>query len=255
MHDSRTTNAPAALMIQYSTAGLAVLLAIRALVRERSWRPEVWRPLVLTALAICLGAGLASFYLMPAAFEQRWINISEVLSPGVRPQENFLFTTLADPDHNRFNLLVSAVAVSEIGALIFAMWFSRPGQVRADMPDSPNAKLSGADQTLFVLLAVWGAASALLMLSVSNPFWQHLLKLQFVQLPFRWLLCMNAALAVLLAVATNRWIPRLLVCTVLLATIFIAGRRFQPPWWDHAADLREVKENMATGAGYEGVDE
>ncbi len=249
------TNAPAALMIQYSTAGLALLLAVHALVRERSWSRMIGRPLVLTALAVCLGAGLASFYLFPAFYEQRWINISEVLSPGVRPQDNFLFTTLADPDHNHFNRLASTVAVSEIVALIFAMWFSSQSNRIRTAGQVRSASNTGADPTLVVLLSVWGAVSAFLMLSVSNPFWQHLPKLQFVQLPFRWLLCMNAALAVLLAIATKRWIPRLLVCAVLLATIFIAGRRFQPPWWQLASDVREMSESIAHGTGYEGTDE
>ena len=54
------TNAPAAIMIHYSVAGLAVVLAVL----ERSWRP-----LLRTALAIALGAGLASFYLIPAVYE------------------------------------------------------------------------------------------------------------------------------------------------------------------------------------------
>src|ERR1019366_9394463 len=106
------TNAPSAVMIHYSGAGLALVLAMR----ERSWeRP--WRPLLRTALAIALGAGLASFYLIPTVYEMRWVNIGEVLSPGVRPQDNFLFTIIADPDHNRFNCLVSTVALAEIGLL------------------------------------------------------------------------------------------------------------------------------------------
>src|SRR5216683_8023588 len=110
------TNLPAAVMIHYSVAGLATLLAVQ----NRSWRP-----LLRTALAVALGAGLAAFYLLPAIYEQGWINLSEVLSPGVRPQDNFIFTTIADTDHNRFNLLVSTIALAEIGVLVFAIWFSR----------------------------------------------------------------------------------------------------------------------------------
>ncbi len=81
--------------------------------------------MVRTALAVLLGAGLASFYLLPAIYEQKWIDFSQVLSPGVRPQDNFLFTTTADPDHNRFNLLVSTIALAEIGVLALAIWGSR----------------------------------------------------------------------------------------------------------------------------------
>ena len=110
------TNAPVAVIIHYSLAGLVALKAAL----DRSWRP-----LGQAGLALMLGAGLASFYLVPAIYQQKWVNIGEVLAPGVRPQDNFLFTTIADPDHNRFNLLVSTIAAAEIGAAAIAVWFSR----------------------------------------------------------------------------------------------------------------------------------
>jgi len=252
------TNAPAAVMIHYSTAGLATLLAVQ----KRSWRP-----LLRTALAIALGAGLAAFYLLPAIYEQGWINLSEVLSPGVRPQDNFIFTTIADPDHNRFNLLVSTIALAEIGVLVFAICFSRqtkgggtaaPSTSSGQAPGCPVAR-STTGVTLgprpLMLLSAWGAVSALLLLSVSNLLWQHLPKLRFVQLPFRWLLCMNAALAMLLTMATKRWTSRVLASAVLLAAVILGGYRIQPPWWDMAADIREMSDAIADGTGYEGSDE
>ncbi len=232
------TNGPAAIMIHYSVAGLAAVLAVL----ERSWRP-----LLRTALAIALGAGLASFYLIPAVYEMRWVNIGEVLSPGVRPQDNFLFTTIADPDHNRFNLLVSTVALAEIGVLALAICVSRRWWTkRAE---------TGAGHSPWMLLSAWGAASAVLMFSVSNPLWQHLPKFRFVQLPFRWLLCMNAALAMLLTMAARRWRWRWLASGVLLAAVIVAGYRIQPPWWDRASDIREMSDALADGTGYEGTDE
>jgi non-canonical purine NTP pyrophosphatase (RdgB/HAM1 family) len=243
------TNAPAALMIHYSTAGLALVLAAREAARKRSWR--IWRPpvriLVRTALAMLLGAGLASFYLLPAIYEQGWINLSQVLSPGVRPQDNFLFTTIADPDHNRFNLLVSTIALAEIGVLAFAILVSR--RWRAKRTER------AADQSPWMLLSAWGAGSAVLLLSVSYLLWQHLPKLRFVQLPFRWLLCMNTALAILLPMAAKRWTSRLLASAVLLAAVILAGYRIQPPWWDTAGDIREMSDAIADGTGYEGTDE
>jgi hypothetical protein len=271
------TNAPAAVMIHYSTAGLAMILAAIGAAREaapeRSRKPQIWRPLirilVRTALAMLLGAGLASFYLLPAIYEQRWVNLSEVLSPGVRPQDNFLFTIGADPDHNRFNLLVSTIALAEIGILAFAIWFSRrwrenhrgaaapstgSGQALG-CPVERNATGVTSDRTCWMLLSAWGAGSAVLMLSVSNLFWLHLPKLRFVQLPFRWLLCMNAALAALLPMATKRSTTRLLASAVLLAAIILAGYRFQLPWWDTASDIRKMSDAIADGTGYEGTDE
>jgi hypothetical protein len=248
------TNIPAAVMIHYSTAGLALLVgASRAAsgvaggrATERSWRPLL-RTLVRTALAVLLGAGLASFYLLPAIYEQRWINLDQVMSPGVRPQDNFLFTTIADPDHNRFNLLLSTVVLAEIGVLVFAVWGSRRWRTKH--------LYSGTGQNPWMLLSVWAAGSVLLMLSVSNLLWQHLPKLRFAQLPFRWLLCMNAALAMLLTMATRRWTARLLASGILLGAVIVAGYRFQPPWWDTAADIREMSTAVADGSGYEGTDE
>src|SRR5882762_6330639 len=251
------TNLPAAVMIHYSAAGLATLLALQ----KRSWRP-----LLRTVLAVALGAGLAAFYLLPAIYEQRWINLSEVLSPGVRPQDNFIFTTIADPDHNRFNLLVSTIALAEIGVLVFVIWFSRRAkQVGTAAPSTSSGQASGCPvartatlavgRSPWILVSTWGAASALLMFSVSNVLWQHLPKLRFVQLPFRWLLCMNAALAMLLTMATKRWTSRVLVSAVLLTTVILAGYRIQPPWWDTASDIQEMSTALTDGAGYEGSDE
>src|SRR6266700_3935153 len=110
------TNLPAAVMMNYS---LAVLLICVALSR---------RSLVVLAygaLAAILGAALAGFYLLPAFHQQSWVNIGQVLEPGLRPQESFLFTTTTDPDHNRFNLLVSVVAVWQIAILAAALFISR----------------------------------------------------------------------------------------------------------------------------------
>jgi len=241
------TNAPAAVMIHYSTAGLAVVLAAREALCKRSWSPQIWRPLVQTALAALLGAGLASFYLLPAIYEQGWVNLSQVLSPGVRPRDNFIFTTIADPDHNRFNLLVSTIAIAEIGVLVLAIWSSRRWRAQREG--------MAADEVRWTLLSVWGAGSAFLMLSVSNLLWQHLPKFRFVQLPFRWLLCMNAALAMLLTMVAKRWASRGLAPAVLLATLIIAGYRIQPPWWDTGDDIREMSDALTDGTGYEGTDE
>jgi len=198
--------------------------------------------LIRIGIAIVLGAGLASFYLVPAIYEQKWIDVSQVLSPGVRPQDNFLFTPLADADHNHFNFLVSSMAVVEISALIIAIVFSR-------------RRVLTTYRALWLLLSAWGAGSAILMLSVSQVLWEYLPKLRFVQLPFRWLLCMNAALAMLLAMAARRWTLRLLAFVLLVAALIVAGYHFQLPWWDKAADLRDMSDAIADGAGYEGTDE
>jgi len=228
------TNDPSAVMISYS---LALLLLVAA------WLQRSPRILWAGVAAVALGAALAAFYLLPAAYEEKWVNIAQVLSPGVRPQDNFLFTTGTDVEHNVFNRLVSVVAVAEMIALVAAVWCSR--------------RWRQLERDAWWILVAWAAAAGLLMFPVTLVFWDHLPKLQFVQLPWRWLLCFNVAFALLVAMGTRRWISRAALCLAMLAVIAFGWRRIQPPWWDGAADLAEMQDNMDPddGDGHEGVDE
>jgi hypothetical protein len=56
-------------------------------------------------------------------------------------------------------------------------------------------------------------------------------------------------------VGVRRWWQRGAVCALSLMIIVGTWRYVQAPWWDTAADLREMQDNMATGVGYEGTDE
>jgi hypothetical protein len=225
------TNAPSAVMVNYS---LALFVVIAAIVQRSP------RMLLHGAAGVVLGAMLACFYLLPAVYEEKWVNIWQVLSPGLNPQENFLFTMINDADHNQFNLLVSTVAVAEITLLLGAFFFSRRNR-----RDNPK---------LWWILAAWGSAAALLMLPFTVIFWQYLPKLRFIQLPWRWLLCLNVAFVLLITLGLRRWLPRLLVCALLLGTLAVVWHK-QPPWWDRAADIAEMVDNLQTGKGYEGTDE
>ena len=227
---------------------------------EWSWERS-WRPLLRTALAIALGAGLASFYLIPAVYETRWINIGEVLSPGVRPQDNFLFTILADPDHNRFNLLVSTVALAEIGVLAFAIWVSRRwwkkhvGTAAPGCPVGAQRDRGGLDQS-----AVDAAFRLGRRQCGPDVFGEQFALAALAQVPLRatslpLAAFMNAALAMLLTMAAKRWTSRGLAAAVLLAAVIVAGYRIQPPWWETASDIREMSNALADGTGYEGTDE
>jgi len=226
------TNIPAAVMVNYSLALLIVILAVL----KRSVRV-----LLYGALAALLGASLAAFFLLPAAYERRWVNISEVLSPGVRPQDNFLFAKINDPDHNRFNLLVSLVASAEMIVLAVATFFAR--QWRLKRPQ------------LWYSVVGWAAVALLLNFSFTFFLWMHLPELRFLQLPWRWLLCLNVTFAVLVTMAWRRWIFRMLICMALLMVLAFVWHRVQPPWWETADDFGEMLGQQQIGVGYEGTDE
>ena len=226
------TNIPAAVMVNYSLALLIVILALL----KRS--PRV---LLYGTLAVLLGAALAAFFLVPAAYEQRWVNIAEVLSPGVRPQDNFLFVKINDVDHNRFNLLVSLVASAEIIVLAIAAFFSRAWRRR--------------QPRVWYTLFAWALVAALLNFSFTSFLWEHLPELRFLQLPWRWLLCLNLAFALLVTMASRRWLVRVSISLAMFAVLTLVWHRVQAPWWETAADFSDMLAHQQSGAGYEGTDE
>jgi len=226
------TNLPGAVMLTYT---LALLLVVAA-VRRRSPRP-----LAIGATSVLLGLALAAFYVVPVLYEKKWIEIAQVLSLGVRPQDNFIFTFLNNPDHDRFNLLISLVSVTEI-VLMALFWFlSRPWRIRA--PE------------FWSMLTAWWAASALLLSSLSVVFYRFLPEMRYVQLPLRWLLCLNVGFALLVTMGSRRWLVRALACLAMLAVLAFVWHRIQPPWWDDADDIAEMHDHVQDGSGYEGIDE
>ncbi len=237
-------NAPAAVMVHYSLALLIVVIA---------WLRRSPRVLLEGLFAVALGAALAAFYLLPAVYEQKWVNIAQAVSAGSRPLDNFLFTHTTDADHDAFNRVISWVAMAEIAVTISAAWAARLWRSPSSEPSSESG--SEPSSELWYLLAVWAAVCVLLMLSISNPVWNVLPKLRFMQFPWRWMLCLGIPLTMLTTLGVRRWWMRAALYCAMLAVIAFGWQHFQAPWWDTMADLREMQENMATGAGYEGVDE
>ena len=230
------TNAPAAVVTTYS---LVLLLVVLAVMRRSA------TPLLAGATAMLLGFLLAGFYILPAAFEQGWVNIAEALSSGLRPEQNFLFTSTDDPDHNLFNLLISTIATALLavtgGAAIVAH--------RRD-----DAQYQETRKLWWAALALW-AASVALMLPVSAPAWRYLPKLRFVQFPWRWMLPLGVSFAVFVAAAIRerraRWLWTALLAVSLVG---VSDYLVRHAWWD-TQDAAVLRAAIRQGRGYEGTDE
>jgi hypothetical protein len=225
-------NAPAAVMIHYSLALLMFVIA---------WQRRSPRVLLVGTAAVLLGAALAAFYLLPAVYEQRWANIAQSVSGGSQPLDNFLFVHTDDAEHDAFNRLISWVAFAEIFITIAAAGVAWGWRKR--------------NRELWYSLVAWTGVCAVLMFSISNPLWEVLPKLRFMQFPWRWLLCLGIPFTLLTMFGVRKWTARVALYIATLCLLGFVWHHFQPPWWDTAADLREIQDNVASGAGYEGTDE
>ena len=226
------TNAPAAVMIHYSLALLIVFFA---------WKTKSLKLLLIAPGAVALGVCLSAFYLLPAIYEQRWVEIANAVSAGSRPADNFLFIHTTDADHDAFNRVISWIAVLEFAVIFFAGVLGKVWRQQ--------------HREFWKSLSIWAIVCGVLMLPVSLFLWNVLPKLEFMQFPWRWLLCVSLMFTLFVTVGLRRWWQRGAVCVLSIMVIVLGWRYIQAPWWDNAADLREMQDNVITGAGYEGTDE
>jgi hypothetical protein len=232
------SNAPAGVLASYSVALIFAWVALG----EKSLRP-LWRG----AGGLALGFGLASFYLLPAAYEQRWVNISQALSSGLQPSDNFLYTMTNDPEHNVFNWIASSVAILLIVMTGTAAIAAHGGALQE--------KEKTETRNLWRVMLLLSAAAVILMIRPSAIFWAHLPKLRFVQFPWRWMAILAVPCAYFLAaaIAGRRagwiWAAGLILITGGTATVLV-----QNAWWD-SEDIPVLQEAIANDQGFEGTDE
>ena len=232
------SNAPAGVMATYSVT----LLFAGAAILHRAWRS-----LLLGFGGLALGFGLAALYIVPAAYEQRWVNITQALSPGLLPSENFLYTAINDPEHTFFNYIASTIAVAIIVFTAIAALAAH-----RDLRLAVESSTRGAIWWIFFALA---AAATLLMLRPTSFVWQLLPKLRFVQFPWRWMSILTVPFVYFLAAAflrpRFRWLWFVCIAALITGTaIFFV----QHTWWDDE-DISTLRAGIASGEGFDGTDE
>jgi hypothetical protein len=230
------SNAPAGVMASYS----AVLLFAWLAFSEKSWAP-----IARGVGGVALGFGLAAFYLVPAAYEQRWVNIGQALSSGLLPVENFLYTATNDPEHTFFNWIASTTA---IGLIVVTGVAALAGRCRV-------GSKSAVEEQVWRGLLLLAAVAVLLMLRPTLILWEILPKLRFIQFPWRWMSILSVSFAYFAAAAVVKrrfrwvWVGAVLVLLGGMATFFV-----RTTWWD-SDDVATLAAGIAAGSGFDGVDE
>ncbi|PYT56932.1 MAG: hypothetical protein DMG46_15925 [Acidobacteria bacterium] len=231
------SNAPAGVLASYS---LSLLFFWAAVSRRGS------QPALRGAGGLALGLGLASFYLVPAAYEQRWVNIAGALAEGLTPADNFLFAVTPDAEHDAFNRIASYIALLMI-TIVFAcalFWWRKQ---RAS--EATCGLRSAMDATL-----VLAAGASLMMLRMTNILWTYLPKLRFVQFPWRWMAILAVVFMLFAAMTAARRFIALWSIALPLVLALTGWYLVRHTWWD-TEDVSSVKEAMDSGTGFEGTDE
>ena len=257
------SNVPLGIMASYLLAALALAVCIVA----RSWIPAA-----RAAIAAALGIGLAAIYLVPATWEQRWVDVRQATGdPGEMIENSWLFARHANPllsDHDVELRKVSIIASIMIGialAGILVVWL----RARKSAGGSEGRELAPApfNPGFWIPLALIPLAVLLLQLPISLPIWNLLPKLRFLQFPWRWLVVLEAPMAIFGASAiwprsgsagsARRW-PRaavLSICTVcFIAMTVFSGRVFFQVCDDEDA-VQSMFAAYGSGAGFTGTDE
>src|SRR6516225_3489647 len=232
------SNAPAAVIASYC---MALLFAWAAALTERSWGI-----LVRGVAGLALGLGLAAIYIVPAAYEQRWVNIGQALSSGLLPSQNFLFTVTDDPDHTWFNWIASDCSLALMLFFGIAALASRRFAFQTAAPER--------GRKAFLSLLVLGASASLLTLRITAPLWTYLPKLRFVQFPWRWMSVIALVSACFFAAAIEKRRASLWFASVLLLSVPLAVFLVNETWWGFD-EMPTQQAAIRDGKGYEGTDE
>jgi hypothetical protein len=237
------SNAPLGVMLSYLLAGVALLLAILA---------RSWLPILRATLAAILGLGLSAFFWIPAEWEQRWVAIRQAVDdPGLLIENSWLFARHHEPRlelHDIELIRVSAIAVSMVAVAFTGVGVS---WWRRTLP---------ANRRWWIPLALIPVVVLFLQFPISDFLWNTLPKMRFLQFPWRWLVVLQAPMAIFFASAlwTGRRVGRVLAIAVCCAA-FAAGTMFAMvslfQGCDEEDQVNGVLRDYQAGTGAAGTDE
>ncbi len=221
------TNAPAAVMGTYA---LVLIVSLRLAL---SWRPvhtaRSLLPMATSAAAgLLLGLTLPAFYLLPAAYERRYVQIAMAIIPNMRVEDNFLFGHTGYGPHDQ--VLHTATLVSlEVLALTGAMLLLA-GRAQSRRSSLAGDTSTGPKQPVLPVLVGLSALIATLLWHFTLPVWHIVPELAFLQFPWRLLAVLGCVLGLATALALrDRSVSAAVAVLGSLAVIGVGTSIAYPP--------------------------
>lgn len=237
------TNAPSGVMACY----LLAYAALSAALLRREW----W-PIVRAAIALPVGLGLATCYLVPAAVEQKWIDIGRAVDIGMRVQDSWLFAHHASPDLKLHDQVLRTASVLVVLTVVLTCAGFLIAWLRRRLPSEARP--------VWLPLALLAPIILLLQFSFSALLWEWLPKLAFLQFPWRWLMVLNLPFAVFLAIATpwgslRRRLGSAAGWAVVLVLFIALGTSFFYQFCDDDDNVGNQNALFQASSGVDGTDE
>ncbi|HEV2579070.1 MAG TPA: hypothetical protein VGU25_17830 [Acidobacteriaceae bacterium] len=212
------TNAPAAVIGIYTLLLIGLLrIGFALFPTARRSRAIAQMLVVRFSAGGLLGLAVAAFYLLPAAYERRYVQVAMAIIANMRVDDNFLFGHTGDGPHDGVLHTASLIALSMLivaGVALATAFFLRKR-------DGKHGRLPDSRSDALPILAALTLFIALLLTPVSLPIWHHVPELAFLQFPWRFLCVLGATLALTIALAF-RSIPNLKTSNLLLPIVAVA---------------------------------
>ncbi|MGA1981131.1 MAG: hypothetical protein ABSG84_01550 [Acidobacteriaceae bacterium] len=225
------TNVPAAITGSYTLALLAALRIAAQLGAPRlatetreSCRRFALQLALKTIAGTALGLVLAAFYIVPAAYESRFVQIAMATIADMRIDRNFLFEHMGTlPDdllHDQVLRTVSLIAVILLAVTAVTLAATR----RVTRPGAPRLASETWESRRNIPfptlpLTILTAGIAFQLTPLSAPIWNHAPEAVLLQFPWRLLLIVAPIFALATAAALSRLALKFAVTSVVVLAL------------------------------------
>jgi hypothetical protein len=226
------SSGPIGIMASYTLAFISVVAAVQM---------RSWAPVLRAGLAAAVGIGMDCFYLLPVLREKPWANINlEITRPEGVIAYRLLFSRHPLPGltvHGIYQPMLLLVTLTMFVVAVAGLYLAR------------KRGLVTLHKATWLALALIPPFVVFLQLPLSMPLYDRLPELLFLQFPSRWLLAMEAPMALFFALAIwpgkDAGKGKRGLVALLCAVTFLAGTAFANRFFFQVCNVFEGQYSVA----------